>query len=447
MVSLKRKAFLGSLWTFAGFGAGQILRLGSNLILTRLLAPELFGAMAVVNSLRNGFALLSDFGIRQSIVQHKHGHEEAFVNTAWTIEVLRGFLIFLICCCFAIPAVKIYGNDNFYWLMPVVGLSALILGFQSTGLLSLRRKVNTQQEIIFELATQVISLIVMIIWALISPTLLSLAVGGIAGALFKTIGSYILFAEKRNKFLIHKESAKEIIKFGKWLFVATTFVFLAEQSDRLILGNLLSLDLLGVYSIAVILAGMPRQVIKRLANQVIFPVISRRADTSRESLRKEILKNRQKLLLLFTFILLPFIVCGDQIILFLYDDRYIQATWMLPILAIGVWFSVLFNTLNPCLMGIGKPVYGAVGNLLRFSVISIGLFAGFRYGGTLGAVIAVACGDFSAYLGIQIGLVRERLSFLSQDALYTLILFGLAAGLIAIRVNLGWGTPFSILVV
>lgn len=445
MVSLKRKAFLGGIWTFAGFGTSQVVRLGGNLVLTRLLTPEFFGVMAVVNSLRIGFALLSDFGIKQSIVQNKKGHDEAFLNTAWTIEVIRGCLLFLACCCFAVPAVKIYGNTNFYWLMPLLGLDALISGLQSTALISLRRKVNVGKEVIFNLAIQITSLAVMIAWALISPSLFSLAAGVIVSSLVRTIGSYLLFADKRNKLLIDKKSAVEIFKFGKWLFVATTLVFLAEQSDRLILGNLLPLEVLGVYSIALNLANMPRQIIKKLANQVIFPVISRRADLSRDKLRVEILHHRQRLLLLFGLLLLPFIICGDQFILAMYDDRYRQATGMLPILALGVWFSVLFNTTNPCLMGIGKPIYGAFSNLLRFLVISIGLIIGFNYGGILGAVLVVSISDLPAYMGIQFGLAREKLLFLSQDVMSTLILWGLAASLLFIRAQLGWGSPFSMI--
>lgn len=445
MVSLKRKAFLGSIWTFAGFGASQVLRLGSNLILTRLLVPEFFGVMAVANSLKIGFALLSDFGIKQSIVQHKNGQDEAFLNTAWTIDVIRGGLLLILCCCFAFPAVKIYGNTNFYWLMPLIGLDALINNLQSTALISLRRKVNVGKETIFNLAIQIVALAVMIVWALISPSLLSLAAGIIVSSLLRTIGSYILFADKRNKFLIDKQSASEIIKFGKWLFVATTLVFLAEQSDRLILGKLLPLDILGVYSVAWILANMPRAIVKRLANQVIFPVVSRRADLSREKLRTEILQHRQKLLLFFGLAILPFVVCGDQLILAMYDDRYGQATWMLPILSLGVWFSILFDTVNPCLMGIGKPIYGALSNLLRFLMVSCGLFIGFRYGGVLGAVIVVAISGLPAYIGIQVGLIRENLSFLSQDIVSTLAFWSLAVSLIVIRAYLGWGSPFSLL--
>ena len=55
--------------------------------------PEAFGLMAIVQAVITGCALLSDVGIDQSIIRHERGHVPAFVNTAWTLEVMRGFAI------------------------------------------------------------------------------------------------------------------------------------------------------------------------------------------------------------------------------------------------------------------------------------------------------------------------------------------------------------------
>ncbi|RLF31141.1 MAG: polysaccharide biosynthesis protein, partial [Thermoplasmata archaeon] len=52
--SLKRLAVSGSAWIIAGFGMSQALRLAGNLILTRLLFPEAFGIMALVEMVMRG---------------------------------------------------------------------------------------------------------------------------------------------------------------------------------------------------------------------------------------------------------------------------------------------------------------------------------------------------------------------------------------------------------
>lgn len=84
MSSLKKLAIRGMVWTVAGYGASQILRLGSNLILTRLLFPELFGLMTLVNIFITGLHLFSDIGVGPSIIQNKRGDDPVFLNTAWT---------------------------------------------------------------------------------------------------------------------------------------------------------------------------------------------------------------------------------------------------------------------------------------------------------------------------------------------------------------------------
>src|SRR5580698_7571470 len=49
-IPLRRLAVRGAIWTILGFGFSQILRLGFNLIVTRMLYPELFGLLALVNT-------------------------------------------------------------------------------------------------------------------------------------------------------------------------------------------------------------------------------------------------------------------------------------------------------------------------------------------------------------------------------------------------------------
>ena len=67
MSTLKKLAISGAVWTIVSYGFSQMLRFGSNLVLTRLLVIEFFGLMAVVNILRAGIDFFSDIGISQSM--------------------------------------------------------------------------------------------------------------------------------------------------------------------------------------------------------------------------------------------------------------------------------------------------------------------------------------------------------------------------------------------
>jgi O-antigen/teichoic acid export membrane protein len=91
---LRTLAARGAVWTVAGYGGGQALRFLGNLILTRLLFGEAFGLMALVNVFLQGLQLFSDDGIGPSILPHARGADRRFLDTAWTMQVVRGFVLF-----------------------------------------------------------------------------------------------------------------------------------------------------------------------------------------------------------------------------------------------------------------------------------------------------------------------------------------------------------------
>ncbi len=445
MTSLKKLAIRGAIWTIAGYGSSQVLRFGSNLILTRLLVPEFFGLMAVANTLRVGIELFSDIGIAQSIVNNKRGDEPAFLNTAWTLAILRGLALWLFCLLLAWPMAKFYNDDRLLWLIPIVGLSSVFDGFSCTSIHTLHRRINLGRYTVFELVVQVLTLTTLLILAYLNPSIISLAIGVVAGAIYRMLGSYLLIPKYSNRFAWDKDALQEIISFGKWIFLATGLTFLNEQADRLILAKLLSFKLLGVYTVAYTLAGIPREIIKTVSHRVIFPAISNQIDLPRSSLRIKILRQRQMILIGFAISLAALVTVGDLVIAVLYDNRYADATWMMPILSCGIWFSVLFYTISPALLAIGKPLYTAQSNLAGFVVIGLGLPLMFFYFGTVGAIILIAVSDLPLYLVNLYGLWREKLSCLTQDLQITAFFIGILTVSLTIRNYLGFGLPIQAL--
>lgn len=444
-LTLKKLAIRGAVWTILGYGTSQVLRFGSNLILTRLLVPEFFGLMAVVNTFRVGLELFSDLGIGQSIVQNSRGDEREFLDTAWTVQIMRGVLLWLACLALTWPIAGFYEDQRLLIIFPIVGLTTIIDGFRSTGIHTLHRRMTLGRYTLFELIVQAISLVVLVVWAWISPTIWALAIGGLSAPLVRTIGSFWLIPKSKNRFAWDREAFNDLLSFGKWMFFATAMMFLAEQADRLILGKLLSFEILGIYTIAYTLANVPREVIKQISHRVIFPAISQQADLSRNHLRSKIIRQRWRILIGFAVFLAGLTTVGDLVIATLYDERYRPATWMLPILCCGIWFSVLFYTMSPALLALGKPIYSAQSNAARLIAIAAGLPVAFSLIGIPGAIAVVAFSDFLPYLVVQYGLIREKLFCLSQDLWMTGAFVGILSFLLWIRYTLGFGFPLDTL--
>ncbi len=443
MASVKKLAVLGAVWTIIGFGASQILRFGSNLVLTRLLVPEFFGLMAIVNVLRMGIELFSDIGISPSIINNKQGDEPFFRNTAWTIQLIRGMIIWLFALLVTQPIANFYQDERLLWLIPIVGFSSVVDGFSSTNIYTCQRRLDLARFTVFDFIVQTLSVATYILLAWLSPTIWSLALGTLAGALYRTIGSHWLIPDVTNRFAWNRDAVRDILSFGKWMFVSSALIFMAEQSDRLILGKLLNIETIGVYTIAYTLAIIPKEVIKKLSYRVIFPAISSQVDLPRSSLRAKIVRQRGLMLMGFAVGLAALITVGDLIIGTLYDSRYTEATWMMPILCCGIWFSLLFYTASPALLAISKPLYSAQSNLARFTMIGVVLPLSFAKFGTLGAIITIAFSDLPLYIVNLYGLWREKLSCIRQDIQITALFIGVLTLFIFIRNYLGFGFPIQ----
>ncbi|QYO62532.1 oligosaccharide flippase family protein [Leptolyngbya sp. 7M] len=437
--SIKKLAIRGTVWTVLSYGASQIIRFGNNLILTRLLVPELFGLVTLGQVFITGLHLFSDVGLGVSVIQSKRGDEPVFLNTAWTIQVIRGGAIWLGCLLLAYPVAQAYNEPRLLWLIPVLGLNTVISGFNSSSLFTLNRHLAIKQLAIYELTGQVIASVVMITWAWFSPTVWALAVGGLAASIFQIIWSYRLNHWKLNTFTWNRVIVKEILTFGVWIFLSTAMTFLAEQADRLILGKLLTLELLGIYGIALTFADIPRAVTMAVSGKVIMPAVAKIADLPRFEIRAKLLKARRWVLIGLAASVAGLAAFGDLIIKTLYDQRYVQAAWMLPILAIGIWPRLLCNTNEPALFAIGKPQYTAAANLSRFLCTAVGIFIGYALFGLPGAVVGVALNDLFYYFVVNYGLWREGLGGVRQDILSTLLLMVILAAFVAVRYSLGFG--------
>lgn len=447
MTSLKKLAIKGTIWTIVSYGASQILRFGSNLILTRLLMPDLFGLMALVNVFISGLELFSDIGLGPSIVQNKRGDDPVFLNTAWTIQVIRGVLLWLTSLVIAAPVAAFYDKPNqensLLLIIPIVGLNTLIYGFSSTALHTLGRQMSIGKLAALELGGQIISTGVMIVLAWFYKNIWALVIGNLVSGLIQMVWSHFLVRGERNRFAWDKEAAQSIFAFGKWIFVATALTFLALQSDRMILGKLVSFEMLGVYGIAFTLADIPRSIILALSGKVIFPAFSKLSDLPRSTFRDKILKNRQPILLVLAIGLTILISFGDRFIFMLYKPEYHQAGWMLPIIAFGIWHTTLYSTMSPALLALGKSQYGAQGYLFSFLTISIGLPLAFQQWGMLGAILVVACYDLPVYAVNMYGLWREGMICIGQDLKATFLFLGLLSAVLFGRVMLGWGLPIA----
>jgi O-antigen/teichoic acid export membrane protein len=415
--SLKRKVLLASVWSILEYGFGMCLRVVSSLVLTRLLLPAYFGEITLVSTLIVGINLLSDIGLTPSVIQSPRGDEPAFLNTAWTIQVLRGIALWFIAVLLSWPTSLFYHDSTLRYLLPVLALSTLISGFNGTGLLTLARHMGVRRLFAIDGSTAAVSLAVTIAWAYLHPSVWAIVAGQLVSAVYRLCLSHIpcLTSGIRNSFRWEKESLHSIVHFGKWILMATAFWFFASQSDRLILGRLIPLTLLGIYGLAYQLSDIPRAIILALGQRVAYPFVSKMIHHPMQEFAPQFLRYRRYALLAGGFMLSLMVTWGGLLIVKLYDARYREAAWMIPILALGLWQTMLYQTTYPILLSLGKAKYGAYGNAAYCIAIVSGIPLAFHFFGMVGGVSAVAAGDLPLYFVIEYGVTRQGLRPWKQD--------------------------------
>lgn len=447
--SLKQKAVEGTLLTTISYGISQVLRFGGNLILTRLLFPELFGLVSLAQVFLIGLELFSDLGIGVSVVQSKRGDDPGFLNTAWTIQIIRGFFLWACTFIIAFPVSRFYGEPRLLWLIPVLGVNTLLNGLRSTSVLTINRHLHVITQTIFELLAQITVLVVMITWALVSPTIWSVVAGNLCSGAVSLIYSYFLdrgLYDKgfRHRLLIESEAFKEIFNFGKWIFLSTMIFFLSSQTDRLILGRLFPIELLGVYTIAFTLANIPTEVHNAISSKVLYPAFSKMAHLSRMDFRSKLISYRWYIIIPMAIFLGLLAGLGDLVVTFLYDERYQEATWMFTILVLGVWPKILMQSVDRALLAYGKPKYQTIASLSTFLWLVIGIPLAFHSVlGEFGALLAIASSGIPGWLAICFGLWREKFFALGQDIIATLALVLILTITLLLRSVLGFNLPFQ----
>lgn len=417
---LKAKAVRGAFWTILGYGSQQAIRLGSNLIMTRLLVPEMFGVMAIAQVFLVGLNMFSDLGINSSIVQNKRGEDHYFLNTAWTIQVIRGLCIYVVLVLIAYPVSILYEQPILFPILCVLGINAIIIGFQTTGFASADKNLTIGVKTSIELAAQLMGVLVMIVWAAFTPSIWALVGGSVTGSAALVGLGHLLLSDHKHRFILVREHLNDIIRFGKWIFLSSVVGFFANQLDKLILGKLLTMEMLGFYTIAYTLSQLPALVSSQLGNRVMLPVYAKLQDISQAEFRKYVFKVRTRLAVVLLPITLTFMVFGEQIVNFLYDDRYRSAGWMTEVLSVGVAIHLATNA-GPFLLALGKSKVFSIMVVMKTAILALSMYLGWLYGSAEGLIYGIALSSIVYYVAQSIIYRRNGMWLWRLDAVLLVI--------------------------
>jgi O-antigen/teichoic acid export membrane protein len=432
--ALAGRAARGSAWTTGHYVLSQALRVLSNVVLARLLAPEAFGLMALLSVFVQGLQMFTELGIGTSIIQHKRGDDRRFLDTAWTLQTLRGGVILAGCVLLAWPVARAYHEPAIVWMLPAVGLTSLISGFNSTALYTLNRRLELGKIMALDMGYQFTIFAVAALWALRWPSAWALIAGIVAASLVRLALSHALTPGHRDRFGWDRDAFRSMLHFGVWIFVGTVFAFLAGQADRLMLPRMHSMQELGLYGIACTLALAPFELVGRLANATVFPAIAEKGRHDARAMREAASRARRLLLIAGLAGTVCVVLIAPLFIRALYPALYRDAGWIAQLVALATWIALLQASIDRTLLAAGSPkdLAWAAGARLVATVPACILLD--RWLGLPGFVLGVAVGALASHAVVTLALARHGLALTMQDIRYTLACAAICAlGVLPVR--------------
>lgn len=392
-------------WNLGRTGAEFVLRLTSNLIMTRLLMPEAFGVLAFAMTFVTALALLTDIGINQSIVREEGTLSAKFLRTAWTIRILISIgiaiCVLLLSASFSLVTPyfdqpdSVLAHPDLPLLIAMTSVIPVFQGFSSTNLPAAVREMKFKRIAAIEISSMAIRIVCQVIFASISPTVWALLFGALVGNFCNSLMSHIFIPGVRMRFCWHKETVMKIWSFGKWITGSSILSFVINNTDKIAFGVAISSTTMGLYVVAFIWISAAQRVLNILVRQVGFPVAS------------EVMRNRsvdaRRLLRKYQYIIdlsciisfAAMVILGPHLVYTLYTPEYSYSGTIIQLLA-PILLSVRFQQFNNILMVEGRSsiLFGATLVVAIATVIFLNI--GLRYDGIEGAVAGMVLARFTS---------------------------------------------------
>ncbi|MFN3193131.1 MAG: oligosaccharide flippase family protein [Aureliella sp.] len=264
----------GSIYLLLMHVGVEVLALGRNIVVARLLGSEEMGFATLLAVTLRMFEMASDWSTDRLLIQAPDGNRVGFQSTAHGIEVCRGGLISLLTVgAGAIMATLVASSpplSAYVWL----ALIPLIRGFQHLDSKRLQRRLQFKMAAAVEFPAALVS--VAVLWplsALLDDYRLVIASSLFQSLVYVAVSHWL--AKRSYRIAIRREFGIRFLRFGWPLAANGLLMFAALQGDRFLVAAWCTPSELARYAIALQLSLMPFLILSRIANSVLLPLLSR----------------------------------------------------------------------------------------------------------------------------------------------------------------------------
>lgn len=272
-----RRTFNAGILLSAGGVVGQGLAFVRNIIIGRSLGVEEFGIASTYVIAGALLALLSDVSINKLLVQSPNGGTRKYLGTAHLLSLFNHlFTAVGLLLCASWFAAFFESPDRvaeFYWLAAI----PLIKGFQNLRLVQVQRDGFFRPGVITGVVSQITATSVALPLCLWLDSAAAVIWILVIQAVSLAIASHVV-ADQRFRFAWDMKQLAETLRFGLPLMLNGLMLFLAMQGDRIVVLRSFNLEVLGWFSVGLMLVTMPIGIVLNVFGSLLLPIVSRSAN-------------------------------------------------------------------------------------------------------------------------------------------------------------------------
>jgi O-antigen/teichoic acid export membrane protein len=402
--SLKARVFRGGAWLGAGSFAEQSFRFVRNMILTRLLAPEAFGTMAIIMSAASVIQALTEVGAKEALIQNPNGDQEDHVGAAWWLAFGRATGVYLLLFLAAPFMARFYGNLQLTALLRVATFGLVFEGAISTKAYVAMKHMKFSRWAIINHGGAILGVATTLVLSYFLRSIWALVLGTCSESAAKCILSYFV-CPYLPPLGWHRGAIRDLLRFSKGLFGLPLFYLIFIRADVFVLAKLYSPAELGIYAMAVYLVQTPASFLINLLGQTLMPTLSHVQD-DRARMNRILMQVTAGIFVLGMPVLVFIFFSGRSLLTLAYGHRYSSAYAALTVASC----IALLNTANAQITtvfyakGLPQLHRRAVAAMAILMVVLIYPFA--RQFGMVGGQLACLIAVVAGYL-FQIERIRK----------------------------------------
>jgi len=403
---LRARVARGGAWLGSGSFAEQACRFARNMLLARLLAPQAFGAMAIVLSASSLITSFSDVGVLPAIIHNPRGGTAPYLNAAWWLGMARSLFVYATIFISAPWIAHFYGNAVLTGLLRVALLSTILDGMLSPRSKLAQKEMKFGRWAFISNGGAICGVTVTIVLSFVLRDVWALAIGYCSENAFRCLFSYIVYPSLPS--LDWDRSAfSDLLHFSKGMFGLSFLNLLFARTDIFVLGKLHSAEALGLYALAVNLVQTPTTFLINMLSQTLLPAFAH-VQSDMQRLNRILTEVTTWVVLAGAPAMAVIWLCGSSLLTVFYGHRYGVPG---PAHALALAAAVaLLNTLNSMITSLffatGEP--GLHRRAVAMSAISmvIVIYPACKFLGLAGGQVAALIAIASSY-ALQVLRIRH----------------------------------------